>query len=166
MTSLCSRLDLIATRPKALVCAYFLNGSSAYNYWVSRMPPHNRIRAMPIGHREDSTGETMTQKSAATFSRCSNVSGCVAYPALGEPAKLSRGNPGPTCFACQERRVATELAASAADSRDIRRRKVKGLRVCAEQPSCARPATQRYGETLVCCEHDAAEKRAQFAYPS
>src|SRR5919107_87390 len=66
MPSLCSRIDLIATRPKALVCAYFLNGSSAYNYWVSRMPPHNRIRAMPIGHREDSTGETMTQVAAGS----------------------------------------------------------------------------------------------------
>jgi hypothetical protein len=105
MPSLCFRFDLIATRQKkALVCSYFLNGSSAYHYWVSRMPPHNRIRAMPIGYREDSTDETMTQKSATTF-RCSNVSGCVAYPALGEPAKLSRGNPGPTCLACEERRV-------------------------------------------------------------
>jgi hypothetical protein len=106
MPSLCFRFDLIATRQKkALVCSYFLNGSSAYHYWVSRMPPHNRIRAMPIGYGEDSTDETMTQKSATTFSRCSNVSGCVAYPAFGEPAKLYRGNPGPTCFACEVRRV-------------------------------------------------------------
>jgi hypothetical protein len=97
MPSLCSRFAL-SSHPavEALVCAYFLNGLGAYNYWVSRMPPHNRIRAMPIGHREDSTDETMTQTSATTF-RCSNASGCVAYPALGEPAKLSRGNPGPTC---------------------------------------------------------------------
>jgi hypothetical protein len=99
------RIDLSATRPKARVCAYFLNDLSAYYYWVSRVPLHNRVRAMPIGHREDSTDETMTQKSATTFSRCSNASGCVAYPDLGEPAKLSRGNPGPTCFACEERRV-------------------------------------------------------------
>jgi hypothetical protein len=100
----------------------------------------------------------MTQKCATTFSRCSNASECVAYPALGEPAKLSRGNPGPTCFACQERRVATELAASTADSRDSQRLKVNGSRVCAEQP-CWRPATERYGEAFVCREH-AAVRRA------
>jgi hypothetical protein len=110
-----------------------------------------------IGHREDHTSESMTQKSA-TISRCSNASGCVAYPALGEPAKLSRANPGPTCFACEERRVATELAASTADSRVTPRRKVNGSRVCAEQP-CTRPATERYGEAFVCREH-AAERRA------
>jgi hypothetical protein len=93
--SSCSRF-VLSSHPavEALLCAYFLDGSSAYNYWVSRTPPHNRIRAMPIGHREDSTDETMTQKSATPF-RCSNVSGCVAYPALGEPSKLSRGKPGP-----------------------------------------------------------------------
>ena len=103
--SLCSRF-VLSSHPavEALLCAYFLDGSSAYNYWVSRMPPHNRIRAMPKGHREDSTNETMTQKSATPV-RCSNASGCVAYPALGEPAKLSLGNPGPTFFACEERRA-------------------------------------------------------------
>ncbi len=43
--------------------------------------------------------------------RCSNGIHCVAYPALGEPSKLSRGNPGPRCFACEEeqqRRVAPD----------------------------------------------------------
>jgi hypothetical protein len=104
--SSCSRF-VLSSHPavEALLCAYFLDGSSAYNYWVSCMPPHNRIRAMSIGHREESTDETMTQTSATTFSRCSNASGCVAYPALGEPAKLSCGKSGPTCFACEVRRV-------------------------------------------------------------
>jgi hypothetical protein len=50
----------------------------------------------------------MTLKLAAA-PRCSSGERCVAYPALGEPAKLSRGNPGPRCFACEERRVASEL---------------------------------------------------------
>src|SRR3712207_786130 len=50
----------------------------------------------------------MTLKSAAA-PRCSNGKRCVAYPALREPAKLSRGNPGPRCFACEERRAAAQL---------------------------------------------------------
>jgi hypothetical protein len=46
--------------------------------------------------------------------RCANGENCVAYPALGEPSKLSRGNPGPGCFACEERRAASKLKADAA----------------------------------------------------
>ena len=37
----------------------------------------------------------------------------MAYPALGQPSKLSWGNPGTKCFACEERRVASELMAAA-----------------------------------------------------
>ncbi len=54
----------------------------------------------------------MTLKSAVT-PRCSNGKRCVAYPALGEPAKLSRGNRGPRCFACEERRAGAELKVTA-----------------------------------------------------
>ncbi len=46
--------------------------------------------------------------------RCSNGIHCVAYPALGEPSKLSRGNPGTRCFACEERRAASALKKAAA----------------------------------------------------
>jgi hypothetical protein len=35
--------------------------------------------------------------------RCANEEACVAFPSVGEPAKLSRGNPGPMCFRCEER---------------------------------------------------------------
>jgi hypothetical protein len=35
--------------------------------------------------------------------QCANEEACVAFPSLGEPAKLSRGNPGPMCFRCEER---------------------------------------------------------------
>lgn len=93
---------------------------------------------------------SVRQRFAAGL-RCSNASGCVAYPAIGEPATLSRGNPGPTCFACEERRVAAELEAA----RTAVRPEAKGRRMCAEQP-CARPATERYGEASVCREHAAA----------
>jgi hypothetical protein len=51
---------------------------------------------------------SMTRKTAAE-PRCSNGTNCVAYSALGEPSKLSRGNPGPRCFACEERRASSTL---------------------------------------------------------
>ena len=61
---------------------------------------------------------SMTQKTAAE-PRCSNGAKCVAYPTLGEPAKLSRGNPGPRCFACEERRVTSALKREAAKARKV-----------------------------------------------
>jgi hypothetical protein len=61
--------------------------------------------------------------------RCSNGKRCVAYPTLGEPSKLSRGNPGTRCFACEERRVASELKPARANKKKAaERRKVKELR--------------------------------------
>jgi hypothetical protein len=50
-------------------------------------------------------------------SRCANGIRCVAYPFLGEPSKLSRGNLGTMCFACEERRVASELKTAAAKAK-------------------------------------------------
>jgi hypothetical protein len=63
----------------------------------------------------------MTLKSAVTL-RCSNGKRCVAYRALKEPAKLSRGNPGPRCFACEERRAAAELKVTAVKSKAVESR--------------------------------------------
>src|ERR687884_289516 len=57
--------------------------------------------------------------------RCSNGIRCVAYPALGEPSKLSRGNPGTTCFACEERRAASQLKTARANKKVVERRKAK-----------------------------------------
>jgi hypothetical protein len=54
--------------------------------------------------------------------RCSNGIRCVAYPTLGQPSKLSRGNPGTRCFACEERRVASELKTAAANKKAAERR--------------------------------------------
>jgi len=59
--------------------------------------------------------------------RCSNGIRCVAYPALGEPSKLSRGNRGTTCFACEERRSASELKTARANAKVAERRKAKEL---------------------------------------
>jgi hypothetical protein len=100
--------------------------------------------------------------------RCASGRSCVVYLALGEPAKLSRHNPGPKCFACEERRVAAELEAAAADSTDGQHRKSsrsrpgKGNRpkerICMK-PSCERPVAEREGTAVVCREH-AEEIRA------
>jgi hypothetical protein len=109
----------------------------------------------------------MMQESATAL-RCSNGAGCVAYPALGEPAKLSRGNPGPRCFACEERRVAAELEAVAARSRDEQHRKANASRpgnkpeerTCTKRP-CERPVAERDGAAFVCREHAAASRAAK-----
>jgi hypothetical protein len=108
----------------------------------------------------------MTQRTDAP--RCSSGVHCVAYPTLGEPAKLSRGNPGPRCFACEERRAASELEAHSAKSEATKRREEDaplrseshepGVRICAEL-SCGRPAVEREGGAFICREH-AEVKRA------
>jgi hypothetical protein len=59
--------------------------------------------------------------------RCANGVNCVAYPALGEPSKLSRGNPGRVCFACEERRTASELKRAADSMKAVERRMAKEL---------------------------------------
>ena len=57
--------------------------------------------------------------------RCARGANCVSYPALGEPSKLSRGNPGPMCFACETRRKDFEVDAAAAKLKASKRRHVK-----------------------------------------
>jgi hypothetical protein len=65
--------------------------------------------------------------------RCANGETCVAYPALGEPSKLSRGNLGTRCFACEERRVASERGkATAAKEEEV------AERVKADEPRWAK----------------------------
>jgi hypothetical protein len=114
----------------------------------------------------------MMPGSAAAL-RCSNGTDCVAYPILGEPAKLSRGNPGPWCFACEERRVAAEVEVAAARSRDEKRRKATGSpkakrshlgkknrpeeRICMK-PSCERPVAESDGTAVFCREHAEANR--------
>jgi hypothetical protein len=114
----------------------------------------------------------MRKRSAAP--RCSNGTKCVAYPTLGEPAKLSRGNPGPWCFACEERRAATEVEMIAGESRGEHSGKARGSRKAKRsgrsggnrpqerlcmKPSCERPVAERNGMAVVCREH-AEESRA------
>jgi hypothetical protein len=100
-------------------------------------------------------------KTAATL-RCSNGTHCVTFPTLGEPAKLSRGNPGPMCFACEERRVAAELEKVAdkvkagqrpeANGRRLAKDNEPNKRICVKD-SCQRPGVEREGVEFVCREH-------------
>jgi hypothetical protein len=57
--------------------------------------------------------------------RCASGANCVSYSTLGEPTKLSRGNPGPTCFACEKQRVDFEFEAVAAKPKAARHRQGK-----------------------------------------
>ena len=108
----------------------------------------------------------MTRKTVVAR-QCSNGRDCVAYPALGQPSKLSWGNPETRCFACEERRVAFELKAAAKGKTANRRKKV-GLpllegqerqlpNTCARR-SCVRPATEWDGMAYVCGEHAEAQR--------
>jgi hypothetical protein len=63
----------------------------------------------------------MTRKTVVGR-QCANGADCVAYPALGQPSKLSWGNLATRCFACEERRVASELKAAAKGKTANRRR--------------------------------------------
>jgi hypothetical protein len=110
----------------------------------------------------------------AAAPRCANGARCVAYPTLGEPAKLSRGNPGPRCFACEERRATVELEAAVDMAKDEGHRKASGSRKMSRsrrsgsnkpkerncmKPSCERPVVKWRGTALLCREH-AEESRA------
>jgi hypothetical protein len=64
--------------------------------------------------------------------RCSNGIRCVAYPTLGEPSKLSRGNTGTRCFACEERRVVSELKTARANQKKGAERRNANKRPWAE----------------------------------
>jgi hypothetical protein len=50
-------------------------------------------------------------RKTLTALRCASGAECVSYPTLGEPSKLSRGNPGPRCFACETQRRDFEFEA-------------------------------------------------------
>jgi hypothetical protein len=95
--------------------------------------------------------------------RCASGAKCASYPALGEPSKLSRGNPGPRCFACEKQRGDREVevfatkAKKAAEHRRVKRpSRSEGyepeVRSEAERFS-DRPTTQRVGAAFVGHQH-------------
>jgi hypothetical protein len=61
----------------------------------------------------------------AAVARCASGTNCVSYPALGEPSKLSRANPGPRCFACQKQRVDVEVEEAATELKAVERRQLE-----------------------------------------
>ena len=72
--------------------------------------------------------------------RCASGATCVSYPALGEPSKLARGNPGPMCFACEKRHKYLEVDAAAAKLKVSKRRR-------------ERATTERAGAAFVGHQH-------------
>jgi hypothetical protein len=100
--------------------------------------------------------ETVLLPAAAL--RCASGANCVSYPTLGEPSKLSRGNPDPRCFACEKQRAEFEVEAAALKLKAVKHRQVKKpsrskndepeVRSGAERFS-KRPATERADAALV-----------------
>ena len=103
--------------------------------------------------------------------RCSAGEGCASHAALGEPAKLSRGNPGPMCFACGERSAvsapgkaakAKPVAVPRDDRRplaqgegrrsEVRAGRVRKAHACSEG-HCERLAVEGPPGARVCREH-------------
>jgi hypothetical protein len=88
--------------------------------------------------------------------RCASGANCVSYPTLGEPSKLSRGNPGPRCFACEKQRAEFEVEAAALKLKVAKHRQVK-------KPSCSknyepevRSGAERFSERPTTERADAA----------
>ena len=95
--------------------------------------------------------------------RCARGAKCVSYTTLGEPSKLSRGNPGPMCFACEKQRGDSEVEVFAAKAKKAakhwqvkRPSRSEGyepeVRSEAERFS-DRPTTQRVGAAFVGHQH-------------
>jgi len=94
----------------------------------------------------------------AASPRCASGASCVSYSTLGEPSKLSRGNPGPRCFACEKQRGEFEVEAAALKLKTVKHRQVKKpsrsegyepeVRSGAERFS-ELPTTERAGAALV-----------------
>jgi hypothetical protein len=78
--------------------------------------------------------------------RCARGANCVSYPALGEPSKLSRGNPGPMCFACETRRKDFEVDAAAAKLKASKRRQVKRPSRSEDYEPEVRSGVERFSE--------------------
>ena len=94
--------------------------------------------------------------------RCANGINCVAYPALGEPAKLSRSNPGRVCFACEERSTASALKKAAANEKAVERRDVnnrpwaksKNWQPEPTEVERAREVLERRRRSVITCERE------------
>ncbi len=78
--------------------------------------------------------------------RCASGANCVSYPTLGEPSKLSRGNPGPMCFACEKRHKYLEVDAAAAKLKASKHRQVKRPSRSNDYDPRVRSEAERFSE--------------------
>jgi hypothetical protein len=136
-----------------------------------------------IGPDGDDSGlGGMAPQPSRTSRRCSAGEQCVSHAALGEPAKLSRGNPGPLCFACGECSAASALGEAAARAKpasgpgDARRplargegRRGEGLRGGGGRKAhtcsagrCERPAVEGHRGARFCREHAEAHRAREW----
>src|SRR5918997_6704745 len=106
---------------KAYALRHHMAGAGSPSSHHLSSPPWCEVRSGRHGNRERNLMRRSVEEP-----RCSNGENCVAYPALGEPSKLSRGNPGTRCFACEEqRRVTSSSEATAAEKEVVGRGKAK-----------------------------------------
>jgi hypothetical protein len=78
--------------------------------------------------------------------RCASGVSCVSYTTLGEPSKLSRGNPGPRCFACEKQRKEFEVEAAALKLKAAKHRQVKKPSRSKDYESEVRSGAERFSE--------------------
>ena len=88
--------------------------------------------------------------------RCASGANCVSYPTLGEPSKLSRGNPGPRCFACEKQRAEFEVEAAALKLKVDKHRQVKKPSRSKNDEPEVRSGAERFSERPTTERADAA----------
>jgi hypothetical protein len=88
------------------------------------------------------------RRTAAAL-RCVSGADCVSYPALGEPSKLSRGNLGPRCFACEKQRRDVEFKVVAAKPKATKPKVRSSAERFRERPSAIR---ERRRASVLTCE--------------
>ena len=88
--------------------------------------------------------------------RCASGANCVSYPTLGEPSKLSRGNPGPRCFACEKQRAEFEVEAAALKLKAAKHRQVKKPSRSKNDEPEVRSGAERFSERPTTERADAA----------
>src|SRR5829696_6607405 len=110
--------------------------------------PTARNRAEGVGIEGKGCREEGSKRSGVPTGRTA-----CHIPALGEPSKLSRSNPGTRCFACEERGATSGLEATAARE-VVELRKTEDLRQSEEhtEAGSAREVWERRKRSVLTCE--------------
>jgi hypothetical protein len=88
--------------------------------------------------------------------RCASGVSCVSYTTLGEPSKLSRGNPGPRCFACEKQLGEFEDEAAALKLKAAKHRQMKKPSRSKDYEPEVRSGAERFSERPTTERADAA----------